>query len=119
MEDVLRLSTNCNDGLWCYHGVRFTLYFEPTKRGEWDRFHLHSGVVSGKACGMVRFRIPFGLWPVKRVTHGDDLWLDPVFDMKSIERMEIEVVIGLWVGDGELNELVAIIKVNYEYCSVK
>ena len=67
----------------------------------------------------MRFSIPSSLWPVKRVTHGDDLWLDPVFDMKLIERMKIEVVIGLWIGDGELNELVATIKVNYEYCSVK
>ena len=38
--------------------------------------------------------------------------------MKSIERMEIEVVIGLWIGDGELNELVVTIKINYGCCSI-
>ena len=39
--------------------------------------------------------------------------------IRYLKRMEIEVVIGLWIGDGELNELVTTIKVNYEYCSVK
>ena len=38
--------------------------------------------------------------------------------MKLIERMEIEVVTGLWIGDDEHNELFVTIKVNYEYCSV-
>ena len=52
------------------------------------------------------------------MTHGDDLLLDPVFDMKLIERMENEMVIGLGIGVATLNGLLVIIMEDYEFCFV-
>ena len=44
--------------------------------------------------------------------------MDPVFDMRLIERMENEMVIGLGIGVDTLNGLLVIIMEDYEFCFV-
>ena len=52
------------------------------------------------------------------MTYGNDLLIDPIFDMKLFERMENEMIIGLGVDDDELTELLVTIREDYEFCFV-